>query len=309
MWRCGSRDGGRSGRCTWSTGCAPPPSTDARHCEAVCAELGVALALRHPRHRPRGRQRPGVGAARALRGRRRSSPPSSTAARARRGGAEPGGDRRRSHRERPGRDDPLPPRLLAEPPGAARDARAHAPPGPAVPALVRPLLAATREQTTAHCRARGLRYRDDESNDSTAYARGRIRGELLPGAASASIPPPSPTWRRPRRSSPTKPRCSTSSSTPCSPARPRARVRLERAPRPAAGAAPADRAAAGRRGRRRARGRGGPARGGGGGAAGARDGVAAPAPRRARERPGAGSCASISPRPSRPAPHPARRST
>ncbi len=47
-------------------------------------------------------------------------------------------------------------------------------------ALIRPLLDFTREQTEAHCTARGLRWRDDESNESSAYARNRIRRELVP---------------------------------------------------------------------------------------------------------------------------------
>jgi tRNA(Ile)-lysidine synthase len=46
--------------------------------------------------------------------------------------------------------------------------------------LVRPLLGATRDETAAHCRARGLGWVDDETNDSDAYARGRVRGALLP---------------------------------------------------------------------------------------------------------------------------------
>jgi tRNA(Ile)-lysidine synthase len=47
-------------------------------------------------------------------------------------------------------------------------------------ALVRPLLIATREQTGAYCQAHGLRWRDDETNDTDAYARNRIRRELVP---------------------------------------------------------------------------------------------------------------------------------
>jgi tRNA(Ile)-lysidine synthase len=47
-------------------------------------------------------------------------------------------------------------------------------------ALIRPLLSFTREQTGQYCQARGLRWRDDESNDSAAYARNRIRRELIP---------------------------------------------------------------------------------------------------------------------------------
>ncbi len=47
-------------------------------------------------------------------------------------------------------------------------------------ALIRPLLAVTREETKAYCAERGLRWRDDESNESSAYARNRIRRELVP---------------------------------------------------------------------------------------------------------------------------------
>ena len=47
-------------------------------------------------------------------------------------------------------------------------------------ALVRPLLGFTREQTGTYCTAHGLRWRDDESNDTDAYARNRIRRELVP---------------------------------------------------------------------------------------------------------------------------------
>jgi tRNA(Ile)-lysidine synthase len=52
---------------------------------------------------------------------------------------------------------------------AARDGR-----------VIRPLLGVTREQTAAHCSARGLPWREDASNDSDKYARGRVRGQLVP---------------------------------------------------------------------------------------------------------------------------------
>jgi tRNA(Ile)-lysidine synthase len=52
-------------------------------------------------------------------------------------------------------------------------------------ALIRPLLGLTREQTGEYCRQRGLRWRDDESNDSAAYARNRIRRELVPALERA----------------------------------------------------------------------------------------------------------------------------
>jgi len=46
--------------------------------------------------------------------------------------------------------------------------------------LIRPLLALTREQTAAYCRARALRWCEDESNDSERFARARVRNGLLP---------------------------------------------------------------------------------------------------------------------------------
>ncbi len=46
--------------------------------------------------------------------------------------------------------------------------------------LVRPLLRYTREQTAAYCTARGLPWREDESNEQDAYARARIRSRLVP---------------------------------------------------------------------------------------------------------------------------------
>jgi tRNA(Ile)-lysidine synthase len=46
--------------------------------------------------------------------------------------------------------------------------------------VIRPLLGVTREETAAYCRSRGLEWREDPSNDSPAYARNRVRNELLP---------------------------------------------------------------------------------------------------------------------------------
>ncbi len=59
--------------------------------------------------------------------------------------------------------------------------------------LIRPLLGFTRAQTADHCRARGLTWREDPTNDTDAYARGRVRHELVPAlerihpAASANV--------------------------------------------------------------------------------------------------------------------------
>lgn len=46
--------------------------------------------------------------------------------------------------------------------------------------LVRPLLGVTREQTAAHCAARGLAWRTDATNETDTYARGRVRHGLIP---------------------------------------------------------------------------------------------------------------------------------
>jgi len=46
--------------------------------------------------------------------------------------------------------------------------------------LIRPLLALSREQTAAYCRARGLSWREDESNDDERFARARVRNRLVP---------------------------------------------------------------------------------------------------------------------------------
>jgi tRNA(Ile)-lysidine synthase len=46
--------------------------------------------------------------------------------------------------------------------------------------VIRPLLGVTREQTAAYCRARGLEWREDATNESEAFARNRVRASLLP---------------------------------------------------------------------------------------------------------------------------------
>ncbi len=83
-------------------------------------------------------------------------------------------------------------------------------------ALVRPLLGFTREDTAAYCRARGLAWREDESNASGAYARNRIRSGLLPALLDDPLGRASATCSRWPRSCVARPRCSTRSSTTCS---------------------------------------------------------------------------------------------
>jgi tRNA(Ile)-lysidine synthase len=50
--------------------------------------------------------------------------------------------------------------------------------------LIRPLLGTSREETAAHCTARGMAWREDASNASAAFARNRVRAELLPALRS-----------------------------------------------------------------------------------------------------------------------------
>ena len=59
--------------------------------------------------------------------------------------------------------------------------------------LIRPLLRFTRAQTAAYCEQRGLSWREDQTNDSSAFARGRVRHGLVPAleavhpAAAANV--------------------------------------------------------------------------------------------------------------------------
>jgi tRNA(Ile)-lysidine synthase len=50
--------------------------------------------------------------------------------------------------------------------------------------LIRPLLTSTRDETAEHCRERGLAWREDPTNDDPAFARNRVRNELLPALRS-----------------------------------------------------------------------------------------------------------------------------
>jgi len=133
---------------------------DQRHCEQLCSALGVGLELRRPSAPRSGNlqawarsQRYGAAAALAL---------------------ARGADVAAGHTSTDQVETILY-RLASSPSRRAllgmrsRDG-----------ALVRPLLAFTREQTAAYCRARGLSWCEDETNDSTVYARGRVRGRLVP---------------------------------------------------------------------------------------------------------------------------------
>jgi hypothetical protein len=50
--------------------------------------------------------------------------------------------------------------------------------------MIRPLLDVTREQTASYCSERGLPWREDESNEDPAFARSRVRHQLVPALRS-----------------------------------------------------------------------------------------------------------------------------
>jgi tRNA(Ile)-lysidine synthase len=145
---------------------------DERHCAALCGQLGVKLSIVRA-------ERPAGEPAAA----ERSDPPA--------GNLQAWARELRYERAR----------LLAEPRGAAVAAghtasdqvetvlyRLAASPGrrallgmaAAEGGLIRPLLGHTREQTAAYCRARGLDWCEDESNEDRRFARVRVRHEVLP---------------------------------------------------------------------------------------------------------------------------------
>ena len=229
-WSCCSRAGATRPACSTSRCASPVRSAvtalhvnygiresadeDERHCHELCASLGVALEVRRPA-RPREREPAGVGARGAL-------PRGARAGRRRRRG-------RRPYADRPGRDDPLPAGVLAEPAGAARDAaRARARWSGRCSAF-------TREETAAYCVERGLRVA--RGRDQRVATRTPATGSA-PGwcrRCGASTRRPRTTCSRWRRSSATRARCSTRSSTRCWGRRPSRSPRCARCPPRCAG--------------------------------------------------------------------------
>ena len=133
---------------------------DERHCAELCERLGVALAIRRP-------QRPETG---NLQGWARDERYAAAAQIAIRRRADVAVGHTATDQV-----ETILYRLASSPSRRAllgmrrRDG-----------SLVRPLLNYTREQTAAYCTARGLAWREDQSNEPGAYARGRIRARLVP---------------------------------------------------------------------------------------------------------------------------------
>jgi tRNA(Ile)-lysidine synthase len=133
---------------------------DERHCAQVCEALGVPLEIVHARRRDAGN----------LQAWAREERYRAAFALAERHGADVAAGHTATDQV-----ETILYRLASSPSRRAllgmrpRDGR-----------LVRPLLAFTREQTAAYCTERGLSWREDETNLSDAYARGRVRARLVP---------------------------------------------------------------------------------------------------------------------------------
>ncbi|HSZ69267.1 MAG TPA: tRNA lysidine(34) synthetase [Solirubrobacteraceae bacterium] len=180
-------------------GLRPAADADERHCRALCVALGVELEV--VRARPPA---PGNLQAWARELRYREAERLAQALEDGGRGCTHGGDdprhrgdvaRAQRAREQPragGRERP-PGTLIAAGHTASDQVetilyRLAASPGrrallgmaPREGRLVRPLLELTREQTAAYCRARGLSWREDESNDDERYARARVRKGVVP---------------------------------------------------------------------------------------------------------------------------------
>jgi tRNA(Ile)-lysidine synthase len=131
---------------------------DERHCAALCERLGVAHEVRRPRRPERGNMQAWARDVRYAAAAELAS----------------GGDIAAGHTA----TDQLETILYRLASSPSRRALLGMKPreGP----LVRPLLNFTRAQTAAYCLERGLAWREDETNELDAYARNRIRAELVP---------------------------------------------------------------------------------------------------------------------------------
>jgi tRNA(Ile)-lysidine synthase len=141
-------------------GLRPESAQDAAFCAALCERLDVELTVERPR-------RPESGNLQAWARDRRYGRATELA-------LERGGDVAAGHTATDQAETVL--YRLAASPGR----RALLGMAPRSGLLIRPLLGATRDETAAWCRAHGLHWRDDATNETDRYARGRVRGGLVP---------------------------------------------------------------------------------------------------------------------------------
>jgi tRNA(Ile)-lysidine synthase len=133
---------------------------DEAHCVELCAGLGVPLEIRRPR-------RPETGNLQAWAREERYRSAAEL--------AEPLGADVAAGHTATDQVETILYRLASSP-----SRRALLGMRPREGSVIRPLLSVTREETAEHCRARGLAWREDASNQSDAYARARIRAALVP---------------------------------------------------------------------------------------------------------------------------------
>lgn len=141
-------------------GLRPESDEDERHCHALCGRLGVAFEVRRPARRGAGNLQAWAREARyAAAGQLADS-----------AGADVAAGHTASDQV-----ETILYRLASSP-----SRRAVLGMSPRSGRLVRPLLGFTREETAAYCTARGLGWREDETNEGLEFARGRVRHRLLP---------------------------------------------------------------------------------------------------------------------------------
>lgn len=131
---------------------------DERHCDALCERLGVALEVRRPRRPERGNVQAWARDVRYAAAAELASE----------------GDIAAGHTATDQLETILY-RLASSP-----SRRALLGMKPREGQLVRPLLKFTRAETAVYCLERGLDWREDETNELDAYARGRVRADLVP---------------------------------------------------------------------------------------------------------------------------------
>ncbi len=158
---------------------------DERHCQALCAALGVELALERAGPRRAGPTHGGAvhgGAARVDAGEDSARVEGNLQAWARELRyaaaerlAERGDGLFATGHTASDQVETILYRLAASPGRRALQGMAAA-----ERRLIRPLLGVTRAQTAAYCDERGLRWREDASNDDERYARARVRNQLVP---------------------------------------------------------------------------------------------------------------------------------
>lgn len=146
---------------------------DERHCAELCAAMGVPLQVVRPR-REEGARGNVQAWARDVRYAAAAALATELTARAGERGGAPGAVVAAGHTASDQAETVL--YRLAASPGR----RALLGMAPREGALVRPLLGVTREETAAHCERRGLTWREDASNGSDAFARNRLRAQLVP---------------------------------------------------------------------------------------------------------------------------------